>query len=142
LKAPIIAMAATTTGNGYWLLGSDGGVFTFGDARYKGSTGAMRLGAPIISMAAAPSGAGYWLVARDGGVFSFGVPFYGSAPGMGLCTTPSGMQIRPTYSGHGYYVVAANGRVLTFGDAKGFGNAPGLGRSLANIAVDLTLRKF
>ena len=140
LNKPIIAMAATKSGRGYWLLGADGGVFTFGDARFHGSTGALKLSAPIISMAAAPSGAGYWLVASDGGVFSFGVPFYGSVPGMGLCSTPHGMQIRPTLSGHGYYVISADGRVLTFGDAKGFGNAPFLNGG--RIAMDLTVRGF
>jgi hypothetical protein len=30
-------MAATLDGNGYWLVGGDGGVFTFGDAKYYGS---------------------------------------------------------------------------------------------------------
>ena len=33
----IVAMAATSDGKGYYLLGSDGGLFTFGDARYHGS---------------------------------------------------------------------------------------------------------
>ena len=33
---------------GYWLVGSDGGVFSFGDASYYGSTGAMTLNKPIV----------------------------------------------------------------------------------------------
>ena len=36
LNAPIIAICATATGKGYWMLGADGGVFTFGDAPYLG----------------------------------------------------------------------------------------------------------
>jgi hypothetical protein len=36
-NAPIVAMAVTPDGDGYWLLGADGGVFSFGDASYHGS---------------------------------------------------------------------------------------------------------
>ena len=36
-------MAPTPNGKGYWLLASDGGVFTFGNARFFGSTGDLRL---------------------------------------------------------------------------------------------------
>ena len=69
---PIVGMAATPDGNGYWLVASDGGVFAFGDARFYGSTGSLHLNKPIVGMAAAPDGGGYWLVASDGGVFAFG----------------------------------------------------------------------
>jgi hypothetical protein len=34
---PIVGMAATPTGKGYWLVASDGGIFTFGDAVFFGS---------------------------------------------------------------------------------------------------------
>jgi L,D-peptidoglycan transpeptidase YkuD (ErfK/YbiS/YcfS/YnhG family) len=62
------------------LVASDGGIFSFGDAAFYGSTGALHLNAPIVGMAAAPGGGGYWLVASDGGIFSFGdAAFYGSA---------------------------------------------------------------
>jgi hypothetical protein len=82
LAAPIVAMAATPDEKGYWLLGQDGGVFTYGDAFFYGSTGAMHLAAPIVAIAATADGAGYWLFAADGGVFTFGdAPFYGSAAG-------------------------------------------------------------
>ena len=64
---------------GYWLFGSDGGVFTFGDAGFFGSAGSLRLSKPIVGMAATPDGKGYWLVASDGGVFTFGdAAFFGS----------------------------------------------------------------
>ena len=36
---PIVGMAATPDGHGYWLVAADGGVFTFGDAAFYGSTG-------------------------------------------------------------------------------------------------------
>src|SRR5437763_1810738 len=72
LRGSIVGVAANPTGKGYWLVGADGGVFAFGDARFFGSTGNLRLTQPIVGMAATPTGKGYWLVARDGGVFAFG----------------------------------------------------------------------
>ena len=72
-------MAATPDGHGYWLVASDGGIFTFGDAHFYGSTGDIHLNKPIVGMAATPDGKGYWLVASDGGIFTFGdADFYGS----------------------------------------------------------------
>ena len=52
LNAPIVGIAATTTGNGYWLAAGDGGIFTFGDARFHGSMGATPLNAPVVGIAA------------------------------------------------------------------------------------------
>jgi hypothetical protein len=37
LNRPIVGIAADPTGSGYWLVASDGGVFTFGDAPFSGS---------------------------------------------------------------------------------------------------------
>src|ERR1700735_492688 len=78
-------MAAPPDGLGYWLVASDGGIFSFGDAQFFGSTGAIHLNKPIVSMAATPDGGGYWLMASDGGVFAFGdAPFDGSSAGASL----------------------------------------------------------
>jgi hypothetical protein len=58
---------------------ADGGIFTFGDAPFYGSTGAMRLNRPIVGMARTQNGDGYWLEASDGGIFTFGnAGFFGS----------------------------------------------------------------
>ena len=35
-------MAATPDGGGYWLVAADGGIFTYGDAGFYGSTGRHR----------------------------------------------------------------------------------------------------
>jgi hypothetical protein len=40
---------------GYWLVASDGGIFSFGDAAYEGSTGAIHLNQPVVAMAAGPA---------------------------------------------------------------------------------------
>jgi hypothetical protein len=79
LRAPIVGIASSPTGNGYWEGASDGGVFAFGDAQFHGSMGGTPLRAPIVGIASSPTGNGYWEVASDGGVFSFGdAPFQGS----------------------------------------------------------------
>jgi hypothetical protein len=136
LNAPIIAMAPTQTGHGYWLLAKDGGVFTFGDAKFYGSTGSMQLNAPIIGMGAAAGGHGYWLLARDGGMFSFGgADFHGSLPGLGWCPgAGQAVAFTSTRTGNGYWVVLADGRVVAFGDAQHYGDAP-RGARLVAFAV-------
>jgi hypothetical protein len=103
-------------GTGYWLLGRDGGVFSFGNAPFFGSTGGMKLNAPVLSMATTPKKDGYWLLARDGGVFSFGAAgFFGSTGDKKLNSPIVGMV--PTPSGQGYWLYAEDGGVFTFGDA-------------------------
>lgn len=39
---------------GYWMTGSDGGVFTYGDAQFHGSAAKMHLAAPIVASAGVP----------------------------------------------------------------------------------------
>ncbi|HUI47271.1 MAG TPA: VCBS repeat-containing protein, partial [Acidimicrobiia bacterium] len=110
---------------GYWLVASDGGIFTYGNARYFGSTGGMHLNRPIVGMARTPSGHGYWLVASDGGMFSFGdAHFYGSTGGMHLNRPIVGMT--PTPTGHGYWLVASDGGMFSFGDAHFYGSTGGM----------------
>jgi hypothetical protein len=58
LTKPIVGMAATTDGKGYWLVASDGGIFSFGDAGYYGSEGGNALTKPIVGMAATTDGKG------------------------------------------------------------------------------------
>jgi hypothetical protein len=80
-------MAATSDGQGYWLVGADGGVFSYGDAAFHGSAGNIKLAAPITGMAATPDGQGYWLVGADGGIFSYGnADFHGRATAAASCS--------------------------------------------------------
>src|SRR6185503_17982334 len=74
-----VAAPAAASAPGYWLLGGDGGVFSFGSAPFLGSTGGIKLNRPAVAMAATPDGKGYWFTATDGGVFAFGsAGFFGS----------------------------------------------------------------
>ena len=71
LQGKIVAIATAPGGeggDGYWLLGSDGGVFTHpthGSLGYYGN-GRNSGHAPFVDMEATPSGKGYWLLAADG----------------------------------------------------------------------------
>ena len=124
-------------GAGYWVLGSDGGVFAFGTARFHGSTGAAKLNQPIVAMAATPTGGGYWLVARDGGVFAFGdASFHGSTGGIPLNRPIVGMAATPT--GEGYWLVASDGGIFAFGDATFFGSTGALALNRPIVAMAAT----
>jgi hypothetical protein len=47
----------------------DGGIFSYGDAAFYGSTGSKKLNKPIVAMTTTPDGKGYWLIASDGAFF-------------------------------------------------------------------------
>ncbi|MDA8148293.1 MAG: hypothetical protein M0Z93_05880, partial [Actinomycetota bacterium] len=64
LRMPVVGMAATPDGKGYWEVAADGGIFTFGDATFYGSMGGKPLNQPIAGMATTPDGKGYWEVAK------------------------------------------------------------------------------
>ncbi|MGO9344370.1 MAG: hypothetical protein ACLP6E_17930 [Acidimicrobiales bacterium] len=75
------------SGRGYWEVASDGGVFGFGDATYRGSMAGRTLNKPVVAIASTPDGKGYWEVASDGGVFGFGdATYWGSMAGRTINT--------------------------------------------------------
>ena len=117
--------AAYPSGPGYWLLARDGGVFTYGNSQFEGSTGSLRLNKPIVGGAPYPFYEGYWFVAADGGVFSYGsADFHGSMGGRALNKPVVGMAADP--SGAGYWLVATDGGIFSFGTAKFFGSTGSL----------------
>jgi len=122
---------------GYWLVGSDGGIFSFGQAQFYGSTGSLHLQRPVVGIVPTADHGGYWLDASDGGVFSYGdTQFYGSIPGLGLHPAGSGLPnslnapivgMVPSIDDNGYFMVASDGGVFAFGDAHFAGSCPGIG---------------
>ena len=121
LNAPVVDIAASPDGAGYWTVASDGGVFSFGGAFYAGSLGDIPLNQPIVSMAATPSGRGYWLAAADGGVFTFGdARFLGSRGSSGTSDPVVGIAAAPV--GAGYWLVTSGGAVFPFGTALQHGD--------------------
>ncbi len=122
---------------GYWLVGSDGGIFTFGSAQFYGSTGNLSLQRPVVGIVPTADRGGYWLDASDGGVFAYGdTQFYGSIPGLGIHPAGSGQPdsldapivgMVPSIDDGGYFMVASDGGVFAFGDAHFAGTCPGIG---------------
>jgi len=125
LNQPLVTATPTRDHAGYWLTAGDGGIFNYGDARFFGSTGNLRLNKPIVGMAGTAHDAGYWMVASDGGIFAFGDSvFYGSTGGLTLNKPIVAMT--PTPDGKGYWLVASDGGVFAFGDAGFYGSTGAL----------------
>ena len=125
--------------HGYHLVGSDGGVFSYGDAPFAGSTGGHRLNQPVVGMTPAQSGAGYWMAASDGGIFNYGgAGFFGSMGGKPLNAPIVGLAATP--DGGGYWEVASDGGVFSFGDAHFYGSRGGqpVDGSIVGMAADAT----
>lgn len=57
---------------GYYLVGADGGIFSYSGAPLFGNATTIKLAAPIMKMVLTDTGAGYWLIAEDYGIFNFG----------------------------------------------------------------------
>jgi hypothetical protein len=77
LNAPVRSLVPDADGMGYWLVAADGGIFSFGDAPFRGSMGATPLNQPITGMVRFRNG--YLMVGADGGIFNFSdSPFLGS----------------------------------------------------------------
>jgi hypothetical protein len=130
-----VGITPTEDRNGYWLVASDGGIFSFGDSGFFGSIPGLglhpadshlpgSLDAPIVGMVPTSTGRGYFMVASDGGVFAFGDGrFEGSCPGIGGCDGPA-VAVMPDNTGNGYWLVTAAGAVYSFGDAPFYGAPP------------------
>ncbi len=121
LASGIIDSVAAPTGDGVYMIGSDGGVFALGGAQFAGSIPQVLpgtvLSAPIVGIVPDPDGDGYWLVAADGGVFGFDAPFRGSLPGVLTAGTKLVASVNGMVPfGNGYLLVAADGGVFNFSD--------------------------
>jgi hypothetical protein len=120
LNPNVAGIAATPSGNGYWLVTGSGSILPFGDARSFGSQGASN----VIGIAATRSGNGYWLLQANGAVLGFG----DAAASLG---GPSGVHITAIASSArgGYWLVSDTGRVFAFNGAPylgSLGSAPRL----------------
>jgi hypothetical protein len=125
LNRPIVGMAVTPSGFGYWLVASDGGIFAYGDAtaHFYSSTGGIHLVSPIIGISAAIDSLGYYLYAKDGGMFVFQQrppfgpqvhePFFGSAGGSARANPIVGARLAA--DGQGYWFDDSAGIIYNFG---------------------------
>jgi hypothetical protein len=119
-------LVSTSTGDGYWQVATDGGVFTHGSAKFHGSLPGLGVKVDnIIGLARTPTDNGYWLVGRDGGVFAFGDAVYAnSLPGLNI-RVANIVGMAPTRDGKGYWLVGSDGGVFAFGSARFYGSMGG-----------------
>jgi hypothetical protein len=116
----VVGMVAYPASTGYLLVSRDGGVFTFGNARFYGSLPGMNIRTTSVrGILPSSAGTGYVLVSSDGGVFNFGtgVKFYGSLPGTGVRVNNI-VGIALTQDEDGYWMAGSDGKVYGFGSAK------------------------
>ena len=125
LAGEIVGIAPTADGNGYWLAGADGGVFSYGDAKFFGSMAGLPLNKPIVGIVSTADGNGYWLIGADGGVFAFGdaaAPSSNPLPGMKLNAPVVGAARAGT---SGLELTAGDGGVFALGGAPYLGSMAG-----------------
>jgi sugar lactone lactonase YvrE len=117
--------------SGYWMLGNDGKVYGFGDAKglmFGDANGRIPAGAKAVHIEPTPDAQGYWINDDRGGVYAFG-----DADSTLGGVDPSALQggekvtsLSSTPSGHGYWLFTSKGRVFTHGDARSFGDLSAL----------------
>jgi hypothetical protein len=126
-------MAATPDGRGYWMVAADGGVFTFGDARYYGSAARDNIGTWVTGIAPSAGGDGYWLVAATAGVLSYGdAVFYGPSPNEPPFAPTAAIAATP--DGKGYLLLQPDSIRTTFSVPQSTENFPG-GRTAVRLAA-------
>jgi len=110
--------------SGYWMLGSEGKVFAFGDAKSLGDAGsALPAGTKAMHIEPTPDANGYWIVNEDGAVYSFGdAPALGNVNAADLGPHEKVTSLSATPSGKGYWIFTTKGKVFPFGDAQAFGD--------------------
>ncbi|HEV8623970.1 MAG TPA: hypothetical protein VG034_05885 [Acidimicrobiia bacterium] len=122
LSDPVVGGPA----HGYWMVGVDGKVYAFGDAKKWGEL-AGPIPSPVVDIEPTPGGDGYWIVDDRGFVSAFGAATsLGNADQSTLASGEKVTSLSATPSGGGYWIFTTKGRVLPFGDAQYFGDLSGL----------------
>jgi hypothetical protein len=126
--APPVAVEPTSVSHGgsgragYWMLGADGAIYPFGDARSFGSP-PPGPGRAAVDVEPSPSGKGYWVLDDAGAISTFGnAPAYGGIPRVMLGPGEAPTSLSATPTGQGYWVFTNRGRAVAFGDAKFLGD--------------------
>jgi hypothetical protein len=65
LLSPVLGMATTSDGKGYWLVAATAGLLTYGDAVSYGPSPNTPPFSPTSAIARTPDGKGYWLLQPD-----------------------------------------------------------------------------
>ena len=108
--------------SGYAMLGSDGKVYAFGDAKHLGAP-TLPAGATAADLENTPTRAGYWVVDSLGNVFGYGdATHLGGISAGQLAAGETVTGLLSTPSGKGYWIFTNKGRAVRFGDAVFFGD--------------------
>ncbi len=100
--------------SGYWMVGSTGSVYAFGDAQWFGNAPVGRHSA--IDLEPTSTGRGYWIVDDVGDVYTHGdARYFGGNPGLRPFESVTSISSTPT--GDGYWLFTSFGRVLAYGNA-------------------------
>ncbi|MEM9606234.1 MAG: lytic polysaccharide monooxygenase [Actinomycetota bacterium] len=139
----IVAMATTPTGQGPWVLTSDGVVHATNDGVDYGSVslGDLDPGESVASISVRPDGNGYWVFTDQGRAISFGAANdLDDLVDLGVAGSLNGEIVASaaTASGQGAYMVAADGGVFAVGDAEFHGSMGGtsLNGAVVGVATD------
>ena len=127
---PVVGIAGTPTGKGYWVVTSNGMVAAFGDAAAHGDlprlgvTGGGHRGPGARPTTAAATG---WSAGTAGFLLSVTPPTTALSPASRMKKRVDdivGMVAGP--GGAGYLLVGADGGVFAFGSARFYGSLPGI----------------
>ncbi len=122
----VAGIAATPSGDGYWIAKRSGKVLAYGDAPRRGS---YRGAGTVVDIEATPRGYGYWTVTKNGRVATFGnAGDFGDPNGdlrvAGISATPNG---------EGYWIASKGGGVFEFGNAQPLGRLEASNAVIADV---------
>jgi hypothetical protein len=135
-----VSTVRTPDGKGYWILASNGAIYSYGDAQYYGgaNTGDLSGSEKAVGMATTSDGKGYWILANDGAVFSFGdAAYYGGGNTGDFTNGELAVSITPDAGATGYWILTNQGGVFSFGSAPFYGAPQGNSYWSGQIGVQL-----
>lgn len=140
----VTAITPNSTSDGYWLLGTDGGIFSYGHVHFWGCpNGKLILNDFCVGMAATKDSGGYWVVTNRGRIYAYGDAAFEHCFGDATGPTP-GEPPNPIVGmarmgdTNGYVLVDKLGHVYAYGPGATFyGGAPALvgASTIVGIAV-------
>lgn len=117
---PVVGMALTVDGGGYWIVQQDGTVHSFGNASKQYPTG---VAGPLAGICGS-EGDGFWLFTAAGKVYTApGAAGFGDVSGQHLAAPVVAMS--GVVGGGGYYLAGADGGVFNEGAAVFEGSLAG-----------------
>ena len=145
LTRPITAMTIDPATGGYWLVGGDGGIFSF-NAPFFGSYYSIGVTwvTDAVGITAVEGGNDYCVSEANGYIHCFGLnvsngaAIFGSPQTQGLNLNASISGIAATSNGQGYWETALDGGVFTYGNAGFYGSMGNqvLNKPVVGIAPD------